>query len=1053
MYHQTRWTSEKIRARLDLITPLTHRDRLPLPPFRYRRLDSPTADVQALVQPECDDQTWPRIAPYDSWGEAKSDFLLRTRFTFPAGWGDDHRLALYLPLGESGDFSHPEALIYLDGRPLASCDRHHQEVWLAPDVLTAGEHTLALHGWTGLGGDSDPTPRPPLWMRPCALVAIDEPTQNFVALARIALDTAVSLPENDPARPMLLNTLNSAFKTLATEYPLPSPAFYDSVPAAHAILQENLQGVPLPVSIHAAGHAHIDVAWLWTLGQTRRKAERTFANVLTLMRDFPNFRFAQSQPQLYQFIQQDQPELFAQIKQAVAEGRWEPLGGMWVEADCNLSGGESLARQFLLGRRYFREQFGAGSDTAVLWLPDVFGYAWNLPQLIKQAGLDYFFTIKIGWSQYNRMPYDTFWWQGLDGTRVLTHYSPTPDENKQFGSTYNARATADNALETWRRFQQKEHSQNLLMAYGYGDGGGGPTRAMLENITHMQDFPALPQVRFSSVRDFFTALAAEVEDDPTLPVWKGELYLELHRGTYTTHARNKRANRRAEFALHDVEFLLVLAQVFAGADTAVHGDALRRAWELLCLNQFHDIIPGSSIGAVYAESLAQYAELERLTTAVQTAALATLGQQIGQPFVVNPTSFTRQELLHWPQTFPVPPAHLPQQTAVTAGGGLWLDVGVLAPYSIARLSDCVAEKTRALSASRSHLENGFLRVEVDQAGDIVRLYDKINQRDILPPGTVANQFQAFEDRPLNWEAWDIEIYYDDKQFTADPATRITLLENGRLRVTLEIRRRIRHSNYVQTISLAHNSPRLDFHTRIDWQERHTLLKVAFPVDLLTPTASYEVQWGHVQRPTHQNTSWDWARFESCAHKWVDVSEDDYGVSLLNDSKYGHDIFDDAPHGTVMRLSLLRSTMRPDPEADKGAHEFAYSLFPHAGSLGIATIAQAYALNDALLASTPEQTSAEKRSFSQPTALLSTSAPHVVTETIKPAEDGQGIIARLYVAMRRRGEVRVSCALPLAGAWVTNLLEEDEAELEIVHGRDLLLQTRPFQIITLRLLPA
>ncbi len=1051
MHHQTRWTLDKIRARLELIAPLTYREQLPLSPFCYQRLDSPMAGMPALVAPTYDDRDWLTIQPHSSWGAAKTNFLLRTSFTLPAGWGDGRRLAFYLPLGEAGDFSHPEALIYLDGRPLASCDRHHQEVWLAADFLTPGTHTLALHGWTGLDGDSDDVPRPPLWMRPCALVALDEPTQDFVALARVALDTAVSLSEHDPQRGLILNALEAAFQTLATQHPLPSDAFYESVPAAHALLQGGLaQGTALPVTLHAAGHAHLDVAWLWTLAQTRRKTERTFANVLTLLRDFPDFRFTQSQPQLYRYIQEDQPEMFAQIKQAVAAGRWEPIGGMWVEADCNLSGGESLARQLLLGRAYFREQFGEGADTAVLWLPDVFGYAWNLPQLMKQAGIDYFFTIKIGWSQYNRMPYDTFWWQGLDGTRVLTHYSPTPDENKAFGSTYNARATADNALETWRRFQQKEQSQTLLMAYGYGDGGGGPTRAMLENITHMQNFPSLPQVRFSTVRDFFAALEAEAGQDERLPVWKGELYLELHRGTYTTQARNKRANRRAEFALHDAEFLLVLAQTLVPSATLKHTAELRRAWELLCLNQFHDIIPGSSIGAVYVDSLAQYGEIAEVTTAVSQNALAHLGQQCGQPFVINPTSFARHDLLLWPSAYPAPPDHLPQQPA--AGGGTWLAVGELAPYSLTPLVACDPPSIRPLSVSRSHLENAFLRVELNEAGDIVRLFDHTAVREILPPGGLANQFQAFEDRPLNWEAWDIDIFYDDKLFTAEPATSITILEAGPLRATLEIRRRICHSDYVQTISLTHDSPRLDFQTRINWQERHTLLKVAFPVALLSPTASYEVQWGHVERPTHRNTSWDWARFESCAHKWVDVSEHDYGVSLLNDSKYGHDIFDNAPHGTTMRLSLLRSPTRPDPQADAGEHEFAYSLLPHAGSLGASTLAQAYALNDALISHAPARFEEAEGQLSKPYSLLSSDAAQVVIETVKPAEDGRGVIVRLYVGLRRRGQVRLRCGFALAGAWLSNVLEEDGAVLEVTHGRVLTLETRPFEIITLRLLP-
>ena len=350
------------------------------------------------------------------------------------------------------------------------------------------------------------------------------------------------------------------------------------------------------------------MAWLWTVDQIRRKAGRSFHTVLRLMEEFPDYHFTQSQPQLYDFVRQDYPELFAAIKERVAEGRWEPIGGMWVEADCNLTGAESLARQFLLGRTFFREHFGPGAESRVLWLPDVFGYAWALPQLIKQAGLEYFFTIKIGWSQYNRMPYDTFWWQGLDGTRVLTHFSTTPEEAGGYGaSTYNSDATPAQVIGTWTNFQQKELHHNLLMAFGYGDGGGGPTREMLENIREMKAFPATPRLRQMDVGDLFPAIEAKAGRH--LPTWNGELYLELHRGTYTTQSRNKRANRKSEFRLHDAEFLASLASVL-DSHYEYPAATLRHAWELVCLNQFHDIIPGSSIGPVYVESQKQHAEVQ-----------------------------------------------------------------------------------------------------------------------------------------------------------------------------------------------------------------------------------------------------------------------------------------------------------------------------------------------------------------------------------------------------------------------------------------------------------
>jgi alpha-mannosidase len=958
-----------------------------------------------------------------------------------------------LPLGEAGDFSHPETLAYIDGRPYAACDRHHQEI-LLPDRWRDGQrHLLALHGWTGLGGWANNEPDIKLFMRDCAVVQIDRPTRDFVATARVALGIAKGLNEQEPAKAHLLNALDEAFMLLDTREPF-GDDFYASVPPAHEALRAGIEkaGAAPEVKIIATGHAHIDVAWLWTLGQTRRKAGRTFHTVLRLMEQFPDYHFTQSQPQLYDYIRQDYPGLLEAIAARIKEGRWEPIGGMWVEADCNLSGSESLARQFLLGRTFFREQFGPGVDSPVLWLPDVFGYAWNLPQLIKQAGLDYFFTIKISWNQYNRLPYDSFWWQGLDGTQVLTHFSTTTGEWTLPGtgtkpSTYNAEATPQEALNTWTNFQQKEHQQELLMAFGYGDGGGGPTREMLENIREMANFPATPQMRQTSVHQFFRNL--EATSGERLPVWNGELYFELHRGTYTSQSRNKRANRKSEFLLHDAEFLATLA-AFLDKDYAYPSADLRQAWELVCLNQFHDIIPGSSIGPVYVESLQQYEAVRELGVAVRQQALQTIaGKLPGDLVVVNLTSFTRtdpaflsdglsegQSLQHLDGA-PVSSQPTP--------AGTWLALGEIPPYSVVPLRIVQGEaptlKT-GLTATPTRLENDYVRVELTEAGDISRIFDKANNREVLVPQTLGNQFQAFEDRPLSWDAWDVDIFYEDKMWLADPASSVKVVEAGPLVATLAVERRILNSSYTQLISLAYNSPRLDFDTTIDWQEKHILLKVAFPVEVFSPVATYEIQWGNVERPTHRNTSWDWARFETCAQKWVDLSEGDYGVSLLNDCKYGHDV-----HGNVLRISLLRGPTTPDPEADQGQHRFAYSLLPHAGRWNETTIAAAYALNDPLIVAEGKGSGGAALAGH---AFVSVDRPNVVVETVKRAEDGNGVIIRLYETQRRRGPVTLSTGFTLAEAWRTNLLEENQKALD-VEGQTVTFTIKPYEIITLRLI--
>ncbi len=491
MYHRTHWTVEKITKRLALIEPLVHRRHAYLPAFQMQELADPMTPPPLG---NIDRSGWKTIEPNSHWGRRYMDFVLHTTFHVPADWESDRAVALYLPLGEAGDFSHPEALAFIDGTPHGTCDRHHQEFLLPKSARDGKQHELDLHGWTGL------LEVPNYGFRSRVCLCVTAPWCRSISRRATLSPPRVSRSR----RPRAWTTTSRPRATSSTPWTRPSRSSTRAIRWAKASTPACLPptlpcatgiakaGPALDVEVVGTGHAHIDVAWLWTLGTTRRKAGRTFTTVQRLMEQFPEYHFTQSQPQLYDYVRQDYPELFEAIKTRVAEGRWEPIGGMWVEADCNLSGPESLARQFLLGRTFFRKHFGEDKDTRVLWLPDVFGYAWNLPQLIKEAGLEYFFTIKIGWSQYNRLPYDSFWWQGLDGTKVLTHFSTTPDFGF-YASTYNAMATPAQNLGTWQNFQQKELQQKLLMAFGYGDGGGGPTREMLENIREMNDFPGPAQ--------------------------------------------------------------------------------------------------------------------------------------------------------------------------------------------------------------------------------------------------------------------------------------------------------------------------------------------------------------------------------------------------------------------------------------------------------------------------------------------------------------------------------------------------------------------------------
>ena len=1053
MRHQIRWTSDKIAQRLALIEPYVYRQRQPIAPFRYKTLPGPLE--KPPVGLDVDDSDWQTIPPRSYWGTWTTDFILRTQFQVPEDWAKDTTVALYLPLGEAGDFSHPEALAYIDGQSYASADRHHQEIQLAPRYQDGKVHQLALHGWTGLGGYPNYDPDLKLFMRDCVVARIDPLLREFIATTRVALDVTGQLDKNDPVKGRLYNALDEAFKILDTRDPLGTPAFYESVPAALESLKQGIEraGTPLDVKIIGIGHAHIDVAWLWTLGQTVRKAGRTFSNVLRLMEQFPDFKFSQSQPQLYKYTETHYPEIFEQIKQYVKQGRWEPMGGTWVEPDCNAVGAESLARQFLLGRTYFRKHFG-DVDTPVLWLPDTFGYSWALPQLIKQAGMKYFITHKMSWNQYNIMPNQILWWEGLDGTRVLTHFLTTPAESKAlpYATTYNATISAREVFGTWNNFRQKETYNELISAYGYGDGGGGPTRQMLENITQLGSHPGAPRVRAGTVREFMEGLEAEGADD--LPVWNGEFYFELHRGTYTSQARNKRQNRKSEILLHDTEFLAAYAALVT-AYQYPH-EALQNAWELTCLNQFHDILPGSSIGAVYAESARDYQTIRNLAEKVREDAIDSLAETLptsASILLANTISFggRRFGLLEGQSQ---DDAHildgngnvLPTQSVE---GGTLIEIPDLAPYSVVGLSEGAGAATAPesrLSVTEANkvivLENRLLRVEINTTGDITRIYDKEADREVLPPDTKANALLAFEDRPIDWDAWEIDIFYDDRMDKIEGVESIAIVESGPLRAAVAIRRHYRNSDIQQKIYFYADSKRIDFDTWIDWHEQHTLLKAAFPVQVKSPVATFDVQWGNVQRPTHRNTSWDWARFETCAHKWADLSEGNYGVALLNDCKYGYDI-----HDNVLRLSLLKGATLPDATADQGEHLMTYSLLPHTGDWREGVVPAAYDLNIPLILRRIKGKTSSPQTLS---SLVSVSAPNVIIETIKMAENGDGLIVRLFENQRNRGKFTLKAEFKIGKALRCNLLEEDGQALE-VQDDTITLDITPYQIISVRLI--
>jgi alpha-mannosidase len=794
-------------------------------------------------------------------------------------------------------------------------------------------------------------------------------------------------------------------------------------------------------NVSAIGHAHIDTAWLWPLAETRRKVIRTVSTTLQLLKDYPEYRFSFSQAVQHDWVKEMQPELYAAMKQRVAEGRIVPVGGMWVEPDTNVPSGESLIRQLLIGQRWFRQEYGL--TCREIWIPDVFGYCAQLPQIAIHGGATRFLTQKLSWNQINKPHHHTFYWEGLDGTRLLTHFPPT--------DTYNAVCTVQEALYHVRNYKDLERSNESYLLFGFGDGGGGPTPEMLERLSRMRDVDGLPRMAIRSSDDFFARLEADAQDLNTVV---GELYFELHRGTYTSQARTKRGMRKSELLLHDVELIAAAAMALAKAQNAkrtgrassVYPSAqLDGLWKTVLLNQFHDILPGSSIYAVYEDAHAQLGEVMHTASQLRDQAVDALDAALAQGktdaprvLTINTASVARAEVVE----LPAGAADASQVSASTkplgiaAVGALGASVEPLEALYL-RGNDATPVRGRKVNGGFV-LENGFVRAEFKDDGALVSLLHKPTGRESLAEGARGNQFVLFDDRPMDWEAWDVDVFHLEKRANAPGAATARLVEKGPLRAAIEFTYQLSpRSTLRQVVYLSATSARLDFATEVDWHESRRFLKVEFPLNVRAQEATYDVQFGHLQRPTHFNTSYDVARFEVCGHKWADLSEPGFGVALLNDCKYGY-----AAHSNVLRLSLLRAPKYPDPEADMGKHEFKYALLPHAGSpLDGGVIEAAYAFNLPLIVRPTTAAPSEL-------TVLATDRPNVIVETVKKAEDGEALIARLYEAHGARGSAALSSDLPIKRAWRCNGLEETETKLDWKDG--LTLNVRPFEIITLKL---
>ena len=803
-------------------------------------------------------------------------------------------------------------------------------------------------------------------------------------------------------------------------------------------LQSIRMKYPPEGGVWLTGHAHIDLAWLWPLEETRRKARRTFHNVVSLMERYSELRFNQSSAQLYAWIEQNDPLLFDKVRARVREGSWEVIGGMWVEPDGNLPAGESWVRQLLFGQRYFESRFSRRAKVA--WLPDSFGFAGNLPQLLKSAGLSFFFTHKLGWNEQNPFPYDLYWWEGIDGSRVLAHSF----NNRENG--YNSRLTAHEVADTWHNFSAKRRHDFTLLAFGYGDGGGGPSSDMLERFARLKEFPGLPHLRMGSVTEFYENVSPE-----SLPVWMGEQYLEYHRGTYTTQGRMKMLHRELEHALVESETAATLA--FVLQQQPYPKEEFDRLWRTLLLNQFHDILPGSSIHSVYETAHVQLKNALEESTRIRGGALVAGKiredsrarrnlqgsiwnlQIYDRPLVAEiATDLNSEVQLLTSDGSEVLTQRLDENRILAVAENIV--VPALGMISVVMAEGASVTVSSPVRINLGGMENEYLRIRLRADGTLDSIYDKECGREILAGR--GNQLWLFTDIPRQFDAWDIDSSYvgEGEELLAGSAPE--LVENGPLRAALRVTRRRDATEIVQTYRLRRLSRILEIHSRVRWCGRRKLLRALIPLKIRAHEMWAETVFGAVARSNSRNTPWDRAKFEVPAHRWVDLSESSYGVSLLNNGKYGH-----SADGNLLGISLLRSPIYPDPLADEGDHEFVYAIYPHRGSWRTGTVRAARELHSPLRYSAGGPSAPHASLFRLRGDLLELAC-------LKRAEDSDDLLVRLYEPNGDRGQSILESALRLERASIVNILEEQLEELQIEDGRHLTVLFTPFQVISLKL---
>jgi alpha-mannosidase len=1042
------------RFLLERIRPARHGASVPFSVTAYREPGEPISFDDALLAMA--DGLFEPFTIGDRYGPPWSTTWFHVAGRVPHAWrGETVHARIDLGFGLAPGFQ-AEGLVWGPDGPLRALNPLNHSIPLLEPASGGEEFEFLVEaaanpmiGGPGFAptplGDPQTLPDTPLYALKRAELTVVHP--EVVALVHdldVLGGLIKELPLDAPRRPQITVAIGRALDALdLTDVPA-------TATAARAELADVLARPAVPSAHHlsAIGHAHIDTAWLWPLRETVRKCARTFSNVLDLMSREPELKFACSQAQQHEWMRERYPSVFASMQERAAEGRFLPVGGMWVEADTNLPSGESLARQFLHGQRFFQEHYGVRCEE--VWIPDVFGYPASLPQIFRLGGARHFLTQKLSWNKQNRMPHHTFWWQGIDGSRVFTHFPPV--------DTYNVSMQPSQLAHAERNYADHGGGTMSMAPFGYGNGGGGPTGEMMERYRRMRDLEGLPTVSIDSPADFF---ARAVPDYPDAPTWVGELYFEMHRGTYTSQAKTKLGNRRTEVLLSEVELWSTLAASVTGADYPY--DELEAAWRETLTLQFHDIIPGSSIAWVHDDAEAAYVRLGAALTAVRQQALTALAPVVGGDVVLaNSAPHRRVGVVVVPNALaPTEAIEVDSAAAPRLDDGdyaVWaeLDSMALGSFTWSALTPAPAPEVTVDVASGDGsivLDNGIVRVTIDSNGLIESLFDVRAEREVIAHGERANVFELSADHPIEYDAWDLDEYFAANTLTlsdvsdVSDVSEIEVLEDGPLIASVRVRREFGDSAIDQRIVLRAGSARLDFESDVDWNEDEKVLKVAMPVAVHADLATCDIQFGQVSRPTHASTSWDAAKFEICAHRWIDVSEPDFGVALLNDCKYGHDI-----HRGALRLTLLRAANFPDPAADRGHHRFTYSLLPHTGDLARSdVIAEAAFLNQPVIA---VRGAGGEGQVGPTLGAAASSNPAVVLTALKLAEDGSGdIIVRAYEARGGRATTRITAAFTTSTVTPCDLLEnalEEEAHAARLDGDDIVAELRPFQIVTLRL---